>query len=268
MAVAVPVLVLQQRFLNWVSVSPEIAPRKARHKAAQRVGRSPWRGAKGPFLANRHGFMVCDPAMPGVLLQHPVDLTPRRPLRHLPYGPSAQGRCRMQVNNTQHCGWGGGARRPAEVPGVPEVAAGEGAGGGCITFQRVGGRGCCRGARRPIGSFGVPEVAAGEGAGGGCITFQRVGGRGCCRGARRPIGSFGVPDLALGEGAGGGCITFQRVGGRGCCRGARRPIGSFGVPDLALGEGAGGGYRAVLDPGMMPVIWPGLCLWRSTRSRS
>ena len=305
MAVAVPVLVLQQRFLNWVSVSPEIAPRKARHKAAQRVGRSPWRGAKGPFLANRHGFMVCDPAMPGVLLQHPVDLTPRRPLRHLPYGPSAQGRCRMQVNNKQHCGWGGGARRPAEVPGVPEVAAGEGAGGGCITFQRVGGRGCCRGARRPIGSFGVPEVAAGEGAGGGCITFQRVGGRGCCRGARRPIGSFGVPevaagegagggcitfqrvggrgccrgarrpigsfgvpDLALGEGAGGGCITFQRVGGRGCCRGARRPIGSLGVPDVALGEGAGGGYRAVLDPGMMPVIWPGLCLWRSTRSRS
>ena len=252
MAVAVPVLVLQQRFLNWVSVSPEIAPRKARHKAAQRVGRSPWRGAKGPFLANRHGFMVCDPAMPGVLLQHPVDLTPRRPLRHLPYGPSAQGRCRMQVNNKQHCGWGGGARRPAEVPGVPEVAAGEGAGGGCITFQRVGGRGCCRGARRPIGSFGVPEVAAGEGAGGGCITFQRVGGRGCCRGARRPIGSFGVPDLALGEGAGGGCIdlptrrrarvlsgcpkTYRIFGGAG--RSARRGCwwrlqGSFGPGDDA-----------------------------------
>ena len=155
----------------------------------------------------------------------------------------------MQVNNTRHCGWGGAARRPAEVPGVPVVALGEGAGGGCMTFQRVGGRGCCRGARRPIGSFAVPDLALGEGAGGGCMTFQRVGGRGCCRGARRPIGSFGVPDLAAGEGAGGGCMTFQRVGGRGCCRGARRPIGSLGGAGRSARRGCWWRLQGSFGPG-------------------
>ena len=33
------------------------------------------------------------------------------------------------------------------------------------------------------------------------------------------------------------------------------------VPEVAVGEGAGGVDRAVLDREVMPVIWPGLCLW-------
>ena len=39
------------------------------------------------------------------------------------------------------------------------------------------------------------------------------------------------------------------------------------VPEVAVGEGAGGVDRAVLDREVMPVIWPGLCLWRSARCR-
>ena len=74
----------------------------------------------------------------------------------------------------------------------------------------------------------MPEMAAGEGAGGGCMTFQRVGGRGCCRGARRPIGSFGVPDWRSAswpvEGAGGGCIGRRPSN-------ASEGEGAVGVPE-------------------------------------
>ena len=64
---AVPVLVLQQRFLNWVSVSPEIAPRKTRHKAAQRVGRSPGRSPGQVARAGRHGEVLKTPFRPTVM---------------------------------------------------------------------------------------------------------------------------------------------------------------------------------------------------------
>ena len=125
---------------------------------------------------------------------------------------------------------------------------------------------------RPIGSFGVPDLALGEGAGGGCITFQRVGGRGCCRGARRLSARRVLVDpggyrifCGAGLSARRGCWwrlydlpTRQRARVLSGCPRAYRIAGlelgcavkGLGVPiplrgssrDLALGEGAGGGY--------------------------